>query len=70
MLEPRWYQKSANDSAWKFLAERDGNPLIVLPTGAGKSLVIAMLVRQAREFGGRVVDGSGGWYVEQLEAPK
>lgn len=32
-----------------------GNPLIVLPTGAGKSLVIAMLIRQALEFGQRVL---------------
>jgi len=54
-LQPRYYQTAANDAAWQFLAEKPGNPLIVLPTGAGKSLVIAMLARQALEFGGRVV---------------
>ena len=52
---PRYYQSAANDAAWIYLAEQPGNPLIVLPTGAGKSLVIAMLCRQAIEFGGRVV---------------
>jgi DNA repair protein RadD len=29
--------------------------VVVLPTGAGKSLLIALLIRQALEFGGRVV---------------
>jgi len=54
-MQPRYYQTAANDAAWSYLAEKPGNPLIVLPTGAGKSLVIAMLCRQALEFGGRVV---------------
>ncbi len=52
---PRYYQWAANSFTWSYLAERSGNPLIVLPTGAGKSLVIAMLCKQAIEFGGRVV---------------
>jgi DNA repair protein RadD len=54
-LIPRYYQTEANDAAWKYLNEQAGNPLIVLPTGAGKSLVIAMLCQQAIEFGCRVV---------------
>jgi superfamily II DNA or RNA helicase len=52
---PRWYQQQANDAAWQYLATQTGNPLIVLPTGAGKSLVIAMLCRQALEFGAQVI---------------
>ena len=52
---PRYYQTAANNAAWDFLNNKAGNPLIVLPTGAGKSLVIAMLVEQAIEFGCRVV---------------
>jgi superfamily II DNA or RNA helicase len=52
---PRYYQTAANDAAWKYLNEQEGNCLIVLPTGAGKSLVIAMLCQQAIEFGCRVV---------------
>lgn len=54
-MNPRYYQQQANDATWDFLATKQGNPLVVLPTGAGKSLVIAMLCRQAIEFGGRVV---------------
>jgi len=55
VIEPRWYQTASNDAVWKYLSEKSGNPVVVLPTGAGKSLVIAMLIRQALEFGGRVV---------------
>lgn len=54
-MQPRYYQSAADDAAWRFMAEQRGCPLIVLPTGAGKSLVIAMLCRQAVEFGARVV---------------
>ena len=52
---PRHYQKSAHDAAWHYLSNQSGEPLIVLPTGAGKSLVIAMLVEQARKFDARVI---------------
>ena len=54
-MQPRWYQQQANDAAWQYLATQEGNPLVVLPTGAGKSLVIAMLCRQAIEFGAQVI---------------
>ena len=54
-LSPRWYQSQANDAVWKYLSEKQGNCVVVLPTGAGKSLLIALLIRQALEFGGRVV---------------
>jgi DNA repair protein RadD len=55
MLTPRYYQSAANTAVWHYLPNNDGNPLIVLPTGAGKSLVIAMLIEQARKFNGRVI---------------
>ena len=54
-LQPRWYQSEANDAVWKYMAAKSGNPVVVLPTGAGKSLLIALLIRQALEFGGRVI---------------
>ena len=54
-LQPRWYQSEANDAVWKYLNEKSGNCVVVLPTGAGKSLLIALLIQQALEFGGRVV---------------
>jgi DNA repair protein RadD len=37
----RPYQEAALADLWQWFAEKDGNPLVVLPTGAGKSLVIA-----------------------------
>lgn len=52
---PRYYQQQSNDAVWDFLRTQSGSPLVVLPTGAGKSLVIALLVEQARKFDARVV---------------
>lgn len=37
----RPYQDDAINCTFKFFGENDGNPLIVLPTGTGKSIVIA-----------------------------
>ena len=54
-MQPRYYQQDSHDAAWRYLHYKEGNPLIVLPTGAGKSLVIAMLVRQALKYGARVM---------------
>ena len=55
MLTPRWYQSQASAAVWAYMATKSGNPVVVLPTGAGKSLLIALLIQQALEFGGRVV---------------
>ncbi|MFN9291017.1 MAG: DEAD/DEAH box helicase, partial [Planctomyces sp.] len=54
-MEARWYQSEANAAAWQYIGSGQGNPLIVLPTGAGKSIVIALLIRQAVEWGQRVL---------------
>ncbi len=54
-MTPRWYQEQATDAAWRFLCSRPGSPVIILPTGAGKSLVLAMLAQRAIEAAGRVV---------------
>ena len=55
-MELRWYQTEACRAAWDWLCSNPGNPVICLPTGAGKSLVIAELCREASErFGGRVI---------------
>lgn len=40
-LELRPYQKQCLDDLWNWFGAGKGNPLVVLPTGAGKSLVIA-----------------------------
>ena len=55
-MELRWYQKEAVAAAWQWLCTKEGNPVIVLPTGAGKSLCIADLAKTAvSEYHGRVL---------------
>jgi DNA repair protein RadD len=44
MLTPRWYQTEAHDSLYSYFYAKDGNPIVALPTGAGKSMVIAMFL--------------------------
>lgn len=46
MLELRYYQREAIDALYKYWAEGGGNGLIVLPTGAGKALVIAKIIEE------------------------
>lgn len=55
-MQLRDYQQQAVDSVWRFLRKRQDNPCLVLPTGAGKSLVMATLCRTAvRDWQGRVL---------------
>jgi DNA repair protein RadD len=43
----RHYQSTAIKAVWEHLAESDGHTIGVLPTGTGKSLVIAEFIRRA-----------------------
>lgn len=47
LLELRYYQREAIDSVYQYFSINDGNPLIVLPTGTGKSLVMAKFIEEA-----------------------
>lgn len=47
-MKPRWYQSEAVDAALSSLKQ---SPLIVLPTGAGKSVVIAELCKAIQKCG-------------------
>lgn len=49
MIELRPYQRAAVDSIYSYFTRWDGNPLVVLPTGTGKSVVIAEFIRGAYE---------------------
>jgi DNA repair protein RadD len=52
----RWYQNEAVEATIDYLCNESGYPLICLPTGSGKSVVIAELARRAVvDFGGRVM---------------
>jgi DNA repair protein RadD len=55
-MKLRWYQSEAVDACWQYLCTQAGNPVCVLPTGAGKSIVIAQLCKDAVEkYNGRVL---------------
>jgi DNA repair protein RadD len=55
-MDLRWYQREACEAVWNCFRGDQGNPLIELPTGAGKSLCIAELCRAAVEdHGGQVI---------------
>ena len=45
-MNPRPYQSEAIDALNNALATRQDNPCVVLPTGAGKSIVIAWTVQR------------------------
>ncbi|MEM6932360.1 MAG: DEAD/DEAH box helicase family protein [Pseudomonadota bacterium] len=47
MIDLRDYQREAIDSLYRWLAENEGNPLVVAPTGAGKSVILAEFIRSA-----------------------
>jgi DNA repair protein RadD len=51
----RPYQQHALDACWDYLRARPGNPALVLPTGAGKSPLMAAIARDAHlNWRGRV----------------
>lgn len=55
-MELRPYQREAVDAAYAFLTGRDGNPCVVIPTGGGKTPVIATMCREVVEdYHGRVL---------------
>ena len=47
MTELRPYQREAIDALYDYFGVSGGNPLVVMPTGTGKSVVIASFVREA-----------------------
>lgn len=48
-LTLRPYQREAIDSLYAYFGRESGNPLVVVPTGGGKSLIIATFIREALE---------------------
>ena len=42
-MDLRPYQAEAVEAVYRHLREKDNNPCIVLPTGTGKSVVIAKI---------------------------
>lgn len=46
-LELRPYQRAAVDAVFAWVASHDGHPLVVVPTGGGKSLLMATIIAEA-----------------------
>ena len=46
----RPYQNAAEVSLFKYLFEKKGNPLVVAPVAAGKSLMIANFIKKLHEY--------------------
>ncbi len=46
MIVPRPYQTEAEQSIWDYFARASGNPVVAMPTGTGKSVVIAMFLQR------------------------
>ena len=64
MLTLRPYQSEAVNAVYRHLRERDDNPVIVLPTAAGKTPCLATICRDVVErWNGRVLVIS---HVEEL----
>lgn len=54
-LTPRKYQLNAFEAVKVYLEYREGNPCVVLPTGAGKTIVLALICQWVCSWGGRVL---------------
>lgn len=55
-MQLRDYQQAAHDLLWDDLCRQPGNPLVVAPTGAGKSPLIGALCQTAvQKYNGRVI---------------
>ncbi len=44
-MQPRQYQLENVEALWNYFREKSGNPLCALPTGTGKSVVIALFLQ-------------------------
>jgi len=55
-MELRPYQQESINAVYRHLRERDDNPCVVIPTGGGKTLVMATICRNAvTKWDGRVL---------------
>ena len=55
-LKLRYYQQEAVDAVYRHLRERDDNPCVVCPTGAGKTALISTICQDAvTRWNGRVL---------------
>ena len=48
-MQLRQYQREAVNAIYDYFTERDGHPLIVMPTASGKSIVLAAFIKETLE---------------------
>ena len=44
MIQPRSYQSECVSAIWAYFTKSKGNPIAALPTGTGKSVIIALFI--------------------------
>lgn len=49
LMQLRPYQRAALEALWRYFEEKSGNPLLVVPTGGGKSWIQAAFIRGVLE---------------------
>jgi DNA repair protein RadD len=49
-IELRGYQREAVNAIYQYFRHNNGNPLIVMPTASGKSLILADFIKQTLEL--------------------
>lgn len=68
-MQLRYYQADAVSAVYRHLGESPGNPVIEIPTGGGKTAVIARICADTAEWGGRtLVLTSSKELIEQTES--
>ena len=50
-MQLRPYQQAAVDAVYEHLRSKETNPCVVLPTGTGKSLVLAQIAKDSVKNG-------------------
>lgn len=53
-MQLRPYQREAIDALWSHVREREDNPVLVLPTGAGKGVILAQIAQDVVQWQGRL----------------
>jgi DNA repair protein RadD len=54
-IDARYYQRAAVRETWSYMKSSGGNPCICIPTGGGKTIVMAMLAKDCLGWGKRIV---------------
>ena len=49
-FEERWFQTEAEQSIFDYFEHKSGNPVVAMPTGTGKSVVIAKFLRRVFQY--------------------